>query len=301
MYLNNTIETAKSQEFLRKISNEEYRKSLHEQMRGYLSQAFLEKFLSPEQRIIRFESCGDTIIEDNGKIVGANYCKNRLCPVCAYHRSIRCFAETKSMIEDLKDCGYKYLFATFTIRNMESLSQGINDCINGFYQLQHQRQFKKSFRGCIRTLEISYNSKDNTFHPHIHAILAVSKDYFDNPKLYIEQDKLCAMWKTACKLDYTPICDIRLIKGTDKAIAEVSKYTVKPLEVLEHDTKEQTYIELYNATYGRRLRAEIGCFRKAKQRVKKQWEENKEPIKALSENATTYIYSNNKYIPLTRR
>jgi len=94
--------------------------------------------------------------------------------------------------------------------------------------------------GWFRALEVTYN--EDTFHPHIHAILLVDKGYFKG-KDYMHTTDWVQLWRMSVGLDYDPICDIRKVKankGKHKAVAEVAKYTLKDSEYLTRDNNELT-------------------------------------------------------------
>jgi plasmid rolling circle replication initiator protein Rep len=99
---------------------------------------------------------------------------------------------------------------------------------------------------------VTLNYEKFTWHPHLHCLCFVPKEYFskDN-KNYISQAELTEYWGKACKLDYKPIVDIRRVydKSSQKerisfddnkkgssislsgAIFETAKYCVKPLKI----------------------------------------------------------------------
>ncbi|MEC1385604.1 protein rep, partial [Bacillus velezensis] len=93
------------------------------------------------------------------------------------------------------------------------------------------------------------NHEEDTYHPHFHVLFPVKKSYFTG-KNYIKQTDWTSLWKRAMKLDYTPIVDIRRVKGKanidaeqiesdvreammeHKAVLEISKYPVKDTDVM---------------------------------------------------------------------
>src|SRR5699024_9798846 len=97
----------------------------------------------------------------------------------------------------------------------------------------------QAVKGYFRSLEITYNKKDNTYHPHFHLILAVNESYFKDTRIYLTQNDWTNLWKKSLKVDYTPVVDVRRVKSKNKdfgkVIAETAKYTVKADDYLIKD------------------------------------------------------------------
>lgn len=224
------------------------------------------------------------------------YCRERMCPVCQYKRSLKIKHNALDIVKRIEEGnpnGYEYIFVTLTMRNVygEELTAAVDKLLNGWRDLiRNSRTFKKVAEGTIRTLEITYNAENNTYHPHIHAILAVPDGYYDrNKDLYLSQENLAILWKNTLDINYRPVVDIRAItrkdfrvieqgdENTEKdiiiekmknrelqysnAVSEVCKYAVKfnysaaPGHALER---------LYYALKGRRLISYSGIFKIAK-------------------------------------
>jgi len=90
----------------------------------------------------------------------------------------------------------------------------------------------------VRSVEFTRNAPTGLWHPHIHVCIFVSKaEYFRRgSKLYISQKEWAALWRKALRATYTPVVDIRALKGLESplndqgrdALREVIKYQVKP-------------------------------------------------------------------------
>lgn len=163
----------------------------------------------------------------------ANFCKDRLCAVCNWRRSLKIFSQAYEIMQVATKEEYEFLFLTLTQKNVKSeeLKSEIDKMIKAFNLLSKDKKFKSAAKGYFRALEITYNQKRDEYHPHFHCVLAVKKSYFKS-KSYLSQKKWCDLWKKYMKLDYTPIVDVRVFKtATDeelsKSVAEATKYTVK--------------------------------------------------------------------------
>ena len=211
------------------------------------------------------------------KLHSADFCKERLCPMCQWRKSLKVFHQVSKVIDRTQEENKNLvpLFLTLTMKNCtdEELSNTITDIFQGWYQLTKHRKIKRVVQGWFRALEVTYNKEDDTFHPHIHAIILIDKSYFkkDN-KDYMQTTDWVQMWRTAMKLDYDPICDVRKVnrsKGKYKAVAEVAKYTLKDTEFItsDKDLTDKLVEVLSTSLRGRRLFAFGGILKKIAKQI----------------------------------
>lgn len=214
------------------------------------------------------------------KLVQANFCKDRLCPMCTWRRSLKLFGQTRQLMglitakEQLR-----YIFLTLTVRNCaaEDLRQTIDDLIKGFARLMRRKEVKDKTVGAVRQLEVTFNANSYsnaymTFHPHLHVIFAVRQSYFTSRKsdLYmIGQRQWRKMWAECMSLDYDPQVDVRTIYGKpEQAVAEVSKYPVKMSTLVGIKRDDDRDFAVYNMAVGlvsKRLIEYYGIFRQYRQ------------------------------------
>lgn len=214
-------------------------------------------------------SCGTFLgyFEDNetGKyqLTASNFCRQRLCPACARRRSLRVYAQL-SAIAELLSSDYSFLHLVLTVPNVsdEELSDKISFLFSSSSKMFRTEPFKKAWRGVLRCLEVSYNPKRQDWHPHLHCLVAVRKSYFTG-RQYIKHGTIQASWGVLVGVDHVNI-HIQKCRGSG-AIAEVAKYSVKPLQldcftVAEH---ERLLGVLHKALHSRRLIQTYGVFRTA--------------------------------------
>jgi plasmid rolling circle replication initiator protein Rep len=105
---------------------------------------------------------------------------------------------------------WRYLFLTLTVKNCSiyDLKDTVNDMNAAFKRLSERKTWPAL--GFLRSLEVT-RSKDGSAHPHFHLLLAVPSGYFVGRK-YISTAKWAAMWQECLRIDYTPICDVRIVK-----------------------------------------------------------------------------------------
>ena len=203
----------------------------------------------------RVRDCG-TYIEGmfsktskNHKITRANFCKHRLCPLCAWRRSRKTYGELIQVVNEISSRGsYRFIFLTLTVKNVkgDDLKSEIEHIFHSWDKLKKRKEFQKAIKGFFRNLEVTYNDKTKEYHPHIHALLCVNNNYFKG-RNYIKHSDWQRLWKECCEVDYEPQVDVRVVKdrenkGYERAVAEVGKYTVKAYDYLTHSLEEDVEI-----------------------------------------------------------
>lgn len=186
------------------------------------------------------------------KLHNANFCRDRLCPMCSWRRSYKIFGQV-SQIMNVIGNKYAYLFLTLTVPNCapEKLSQAITDVQKAWNRLIGYKRFETAVKGFFKALEVTRNAKVNTYHPHLHVVLAVDKKYFKG-KDYISRDEWLSMWQKATKDDSITQVDIRrakskqtadgeqAVQALSSAVAEIAKYAVKSADYLINDDTRLT-------------------------------------------------------------
>ena len=101
----------------------------------------------------------------------------------------------------------------------------------------------------MRATEVTVNDKDNSFHPHFHVLIMVKPTYFRGDGNYLSQEDWTGYWQKAMQIDYTPIVNIKAVKGKSKkkddvkgAILETAKYPVKDSDYLTNDVERDKFL-----------------------------------------------------------
>lgn len=124
----------------------------------------------------RCDNCG----ERSWTAVGP--CNKRLCPWCAKRRSAKAYAIYHEKLAEVKSPKMMVL----TVRNVPlgelaiSLKK-LGQCLTEFWS----KNLKKKITGAVVAIEVTYNSKTRTWHPHAHVLL-------DGP--YLEQAWIANRW-----------------------------------------------------------------------------------------------------------
>lgn len=202
-----------------------------------------------KERSNRMKMCGTLldmkICPDCGAsfVRSANLCRDRLCPTCEWRLSLQRYAEMCNCIGYIADTApaFDAKFLTLTIRNCApgELRDTIRKMSAAWHRMMMRKTIKKQVIGWARSLEITYNTKTGTFHPHFHIIMLheVGGDEGEQRAMWNKA------WTDSLGVDYAVITDFRTIKsdegaGTNvdnealqKAILETYKYSVKSDEI----------------------------------------------------------------------
>lgn len=223
-------------------------------------------------------NCGKICAD--GKLTLANFCRERLCPSCAWRRSLKVFSCTSSIMAEIYD-KFDFVALTLTVPNCDGseLSNTIDRMMKAFHYLMKYKAVNKAVKGFFRCLEITYNKKADTYHPHFHCVLAVPRGY-PKSRDYINHQDWLELWRKAYKDPLILIVDVRMLynkhidnkngadvssdlKGYLSAVPEFSKYAVKDSDYIFEDiekTDKIVYV-LSKALKGRRLVQYGGIFK----------------------------------------
>lgn len=274
------------------------------------------KRIHMEQRANRVLSCGHylefaTHIETGERtLIGADFCRDRLCPMCSWRRSLRAFSDLSKVVDKVlgsDESGYVPVFLTLTVKNCrpELLRSQIVTMQAAWGRFCAILPVKRAFVGWFRCLEVTYNKKDDTMHPHYHVMMLADRDYFTSPD-YLSIHKIVKYWRQALRCDYDPVCHIRRIKpkknctnSVRASVLEVAKYSVKDTDYIYPNDQELTdYIveNLAVALHGVKLVAYGGILKQVAKSIKAQDDvDDFATIGALSDFGNPVLYVVHRY------
>lgn len=225
----------------------------------------------------------------------ANFCRNRLCPMCSWRRSLKMGAQAREVVAEANrakvsrdGAPYKWLFVTFTVKNVSGAELGktIDQLHRAVNNMAKCKRWKNSIKGWLRATEITHNtdklsSSFDTFHPHLHMLLCVNSRYFKSAD-YITQKEWKAMWEHYAGLSYSSQVNVKAVKDIETpegeketslsgALVEVTKYVCKPQGVITWDEPEmavRTVLALDRMLDGRRLTSWGGALKEAAKKLK---------------------------------
>lgn len=257
------------------------------------------------------------------KLIEANSCKNRFCPVCAYRKSKKDALMIATIMQAIqKELNYEFLFLTLTTPNVTSdkLQEEIDLFNQSWKRLSERKLIKENTQGYIRKLEItrddkkkitkrmynrnpSYYEKRNlrvgdmnpnydTYNPHFHIIIAVKKSYFKS-RYYIPQEKWLDLWRQSTRK--TGINE----DGTD----EITSLSIKKIrkgqgvdtavnEIAKYTAKDSDFLkseEVFQEYYKNLKGRQLVTFNRVFKEYRKKYEEGLLD-KYIDPDTTEYIY-----------
>lgn len=243
------------------------------------------------EKLLRVKDCANTITFryykdiDTKKLDSINLCRERLCLNCC----VALARKNCGILEKvLASYGKQLYFITLTIKNVpgvklkESISL-MNKAFTGFVRAERLGNFYKS-------VEVTYNEKSNTYHPHIHFITdkKLSKSYLNNA---------WAKWysrKADCHLKWLS-CNIKAITDIFSTCCELNKYITKPMNITD-----KTIEVFYKQLKGLRLHSSGGELKKRVAEAKNTFEKEKlnteEFLSSHDYEILKYIYNGENYI-----
>ena len=208
--------------------------------------------------------CGTSIgLTYDGLIASANFCRNRFCPTCQWRRSVKLFRQNYECFEWIKKkyTGCRFVFLTLTVRNVpiDSLGSRLYDMSAAWNRFTQRRDFKRlGLLGWLRTLEVTRNSDNGTYHPHFHVVLVVpSGCWLPSHSWWLR------CWQLAARDDSIKFVNLRVVDGSKSSIEEVSKYVVKDSDFTGSDWVSE-FPQLYKAMSHVRCLSAAGCWRHAR-------------------------------------
>lgn len=229
----------------------------------------------------RMKRCADRLsftrdADGHMKLRQAYFCRVRLCPMCQWRRSLKMHGQVRQCIEYLTkvrtEAGqrpYKYVLLTLTVPNCtgQALCSTLDLLQASWKRLQRRAEYLAAIKGNVRCVEITYNRMTDTYHPHIHALLAVLPSYFTG-RTYITQDRWLQIWRECTGMPQITQVDVRKTTGDAAAVAEVTKYATKSMDYLvpgDRDRNIEVVETLLCSCHKRRFAGWGGVLRKAHQ------------------------------------
>lgn len=231
---------------------------------------------------LKFSAC--KTVEHGKKLKEAYFCRCRGCIMCQWRKSL----VIRTQVTDLvKDHWKEYstdvpLLMTLTVVNEKGgdLNKVIDRMNAAWKRLIELKVVKRVLRSWFKSLEITYNSDRDDFHPHFHVLVMVPRDYFYRKSgLYITHDEWLRLWKKCMRDERITQIDIRKIKARkegelESIVGEVAKYTTKPGSYIfknedgKNEADPRVVEHLYYGLRGRRLIGYGGFFNKIRKAKK---------------------------------
>lgn len=224
-------------------------------------------------RAYRMSECGSWLgfarEDGNLRLRAANFCKARLCPMCAWRRTLKIGKQISDVADRLEELhpGLRLIFGTFTVRNpdAEHLIPVLDKMFKGWNAMMQHSKMKRIVKGWFRGVEVTYNKKADTYHPHLHALFLVEDSYFHS-RDFMKPEEWARMWARSCgfAVEDTRSFKIRKVRSADpstgskryKMVKELAKYSVKDTDIttIKNEEKRDEVLKVFaDALHGRRL------------------------------------------------
>ena len=233
------------------------------------------------------------------KLIAANFCKNPSCILCNSRKSEIIFHQVFKIVhEHLKKFPSDIpLLLTLTVPNCkgEDLKKLLSKMSSAFNLFSKRSKFKKAVRAWFRSLEITVNEKEGTYHPHYHLILMVPEYYFKKKyNIYIDRPEYLYMWKDCMRDPSITQVDIRKMKNkgdksTEMLVSETSKYATKPSSYIKKISENEYWAnpkavqDICKAIKRVRFLGFGGTFKEIRKRLKMEDVEKSDLIKLTDE------------------
>lgn len=195
-----------------------------------------------------FYLCSDASVS-----VSVVRCRDRLCPTCAFARSMKTRERAKDLVASM-DC---IRFITLTMPHSDRpLLVQLQIIRSAFTRLRKSAIWKRCVTGGVGTIEITFNVRTRQWHPHFHALL--DGDFMPHAELR-------EAWRVALNNaegveilgpNDRPIVHIEAIGGRSASVQYITKYVTKPGDVLAWD--DATIAEFASALAGARTLSTFG-------------------------------------------
>ena len=192
-------------------------------------------------------------------------CSDKTCPTCQKKRSWRNGGVVFAILQTLGllNRSYRLKFVTLTIKNVSDVSMGYAKLRRCFGVLMRRAVWYKSsygrgdklkgwnVRGGCGNFETTNRMLGKGYHVHLHLLLECD---------FIPQKELSDLWLKIT--GDSKVVDVRVCSGTKDAIAEVTKYNVKPAVVV--DWSGDMIMDFNSAMHNKVLFFRFGSWREVK-------------------------------------
>ena len=235
----------------RSWDEKKYNNQLLEKMFSVLNPNFHREFFERFKKYPeRFRGCSDYLSFavraelETGleilKLVDAQFCRIRHCPICQARLSMRWIAKFHQIMPALlKDFPQtQFILLTLTVPNCEikNLKTTIQEMNKGWDRLSKRKFFKDKILGFIRATEVTKNHDTKKAHPHFHILLHVRNSYFNGRNL-VTRNEWKQFWRECMRDETITQVDVRKVRESKKKTKK-ENLIGGALEVVKYATKQ---------------------------------------------------------------
>lgn len=138
-------------------------------------------------------------------------------------------------------------YAVLAERNSTDVAAGIKSLWEAWNRLRRSVRWKRKVRGCIVALEVTYNKKQHTWHPHLNVLM--EGEYFPFEELRVAwSEATCHRGRTS----FIRAADEGTVQELIKYVTKVADLigNVDALEELLLSTHKKRFVRTYGSFYG---------------------------------------------------
>jgi len=181
------------------------------------------------------------VAKDNAPHLVLGRCRDRLCPLCSALRGRECTDRVTKLVQRMN----APRFVTLTVKNDAApLASQVDFLFTCFRKLRAHAWWKKKVTGGCYSLEVTYNAREATWHPHLHLIVDGE---------FLPQKELASIWKQIT--GGSPIVWVEKVNDAARSAKYIAAYVNTPPDV--HTWPPRTIVHYAEAMHGRRV---LGCF-----------------------------------------
>lgn len=198
------------------------------------------------KRAERLRNCSNSILckatknFEKMKYAGDVRCRDRFCPHCQRIESVKTAIELQTILSVLRNEGYVPLMLTLTVPNCDGTGFALHNTLAKMSQSFHRLLNKLNrdemipMKGFYKTIEVTYNKRAKTFHPHYHVILVFDKGFGKELTKKLQRVILNHWRESYPSLKRIDQVKLDPIGETLKDVFEVSKYCAKSSDYLDN-------------------------------------------------------------------
>ncbi|MGT2803335.1 protein rep [Streptococcus henryi] len=218
-----------------------------------------------EKKLARIRKCANLVKyavngeRDKKALLYTETCKDKFCLICARNKARR---DTRELLDVAKAMArlnnVDTVFITLTIVSGHDLGRKIDELNNAYDRLMRREMFTDVSKGAITKLEVTYN-EEHGYHPHLHVLMFVGKNYYKKRKGFIEREDLLTAWREVTGDPRITQVDIRrtranrrkgIADSNEAAALEVGKYVAK---ASEYNATGEVFAGFVKGLHGRKV------------------------------------------------
>jgi len=171
-------------------------------------------------------------------------CQHKLCAFCMRARRARLLGKLGARFDSFQRPKYVVLSRRNCLQG--DLRETIQVLFHAFERLRHRKMWKQ-VRGCVVSVEVTYNRESESWHPHLNVL-------FDGP--YIPQREFLAAWNELNEGEAA--AGVFIKAATHETLHELFKYVTKVSDFVDEpeavrdflgDTRRLKFVRCYGFLY----------------------------------------------------